>query len=118
MHEENTTVPTCWFRSCTFKQCKTHLKPNANQRDHFQSAFPLPTKPHLSSNRVKSNEVSDYDALSLTANKHQMRMQIHITGGYSFNSWSAVRPNSLLLRPTVPAPDNGLTNMKHRLTDN
>lgn len=44
MHEENTTVPTCWFRSCTSKQCKTDLKPNANQRDHFKGAFPLPTK--------------------------------------------------------------------------
>jgi len=114
MHEEDTTVPTCWFCSCTFKQCKTDLKPNANQRDHFQSAFPLPTKqPHLSSHRVKSNKVSDYDALSLKVNKHQMRMQIHITGGYSFNSWSAVLPNPLVLRPIVPAPDNGLTNMKH-----
>lgn len=41
MHEEDTTAATCWFRSCTFKPCKTDLKPNANQRDHFKGAFPL-----------------------------------------------------------------------------
>lgn len=44
MHEENTTVQTSQFRSCTFEQCKTDLKPNANQRDHFKGAFSLPTK--------------------------------------------------------------------------
>ena len=43
MHEENTTVPPNWFHYCAFIQRRTDFKPNANQRDHFKCAFPLPT---------------------------------------------------------------------------